>query len=104
MAKGIAVALGVAQTVTSPTYTIVSEYEGRLPLHHVDLYRISGEEEYLQLGLDDLIYADGITLIEWPERAEGLIGPSTVTVELRINPDGSRTVTAPDELLGEGSR
>ena len=89
--------------MTSPTYTIVSEYQGRLSLHHIDLYRITGEEEYLQLGLDDLIYADGVSLVEWPERAEGAIGPDTVTIELKINTDGSRTVTGPGELLGEGT-
>ncbi|MFW5684945.1 MAG: tRNA (adenosine(37)-N6)-threonylcarbamoyltransferase complex ATPase subunit type 1 TsaE, partial [Spirochaetota bacterium] len=55
LAKGIAAGLGVNETVTSPTYTIVSEYSGTLPLYHVDLYRISGEDEYVQLGLDDML-------------------------------------------------
>lgn len=99
LAKGIARGLGVTDTVTSPTYTIVSDYEGRLRMHHIDLYRISGEEEYELLGLDELLYADAVSLVEWPERAGDEIPGASATVEIRIAPDGSRLITAPEELL-----
>lgn len=101
LAKGIATGLGVQETVTSPTYTIVSEYEGRVRLHHIDLYRISGEDEFLQLGLEDTIYSDGISLIEWPERAGGALSPAALAIEIRIQDDGSRSITGPRSLLGE---
>ncbi|HKJ85920.1 MAG TPA: tRNA (adenosine(37)-N6)-threonylcarbamoyltransferase complex ATPase subunit type 1 TsaE [Spirochaetia bacterium] len=101
LAKGIAAGLGVAEVVTSPTYTIVSEYEGRLRLHHIDLYRISGEEEFLQLGVEESIYSDGVSLIEWPERAAGALSSDATTIEIRIDDDGTRSVTGPSSLLGE---
>lgn len=93
----------MTETVTSPTYTIVSDYDGRLPVHHIDLYRITGEEEYELLGLDELLYADAISLIEWPERAPEQIPGATATIEIRIAPDGTRLISAPGALL-EGLR
>ncbi|MFP4113347.1 MAG: tRNA (adenosine(37)-N6)-threonylcarbamoyltransferase complex ATPase subunit type 1 TsaE [Spirochaetota bacterium] len=101
LAKGIAAGLGVGETVTSPTYTIVSEYRGRLPLYHVDLYRISDEEEYLNLGLEELLYADGVSLVEWPERAGAPIPGATATLSIRIREDGRREICGPATLLSE---
>ncbi|NCC52437.1 MAG: tRNA (adenosine(37)-N6)-threonylcarbamoyltransferase complex ATPase subunit type 1 TsaE, partial [Spartobacteria bacterium] len=64
--QGLAQALGVERPVSSPTFTIVNEYrEARLPLYHIDLYRIHSEDEALDLGLDEYIYGNGITAIEW---------------------------------------
>lgn len=101
LAKGIARGLGVHDTVTSPTYTLVSEYAGRLPLYHVDLYRIGDEEEYLQLGLEDLIDRSGVTLIEWPERAGGELPASAASISIRVSGPDAREIEGPDELLGE---
>ena len=76
LAQGIARGLGVADTVQSPTFTLVNQYEGPATdnepfrLYHVDLYRLPGEEELDSFGFDDyLAPTDGVTLIEWPERA-----------------------------------
>ena len=99
IAKGIAAGLGVAETVTSPTYTIVSEYVGDLPLHHVDLYRITGEEEFIQLGLDDLFTGRGITLIEWPERAGGELPREAIPIAIRIARGDQREIEGPADLL-----
>ena len=71
--QGLALGLGVHEPVTSPTYTLVQEYAGRLPLYHIDLYRISGENEALGLGIDDYLYSQGISAIEWPERIVSLL-------------------------------
>lgn len=101
LAKGIAAGLGVTDTVTSPTYTIVSDYRGRLDLHHIDLYRIDGPEEFEQLGLDDALYGDAVSLIEWPERAGESIDGTTAEIEIRIESDGSRSIVGPVELLSE---
>lgn len=54
--------------ITSPTYSLLHEYPGRIPLYHMDLYRLSGEEEIEELGFDEYIYGQGLTIIEWPER------------------------------------
>ncbi|MBN2618159.1 MAG: tRNA (adenosine(37)-N6)-threonylcarbamoyltransferase complex ATPase subunit type 1 TsaE [Spirochaetales bacterium] len=68
LAKGIALALEIKEDVTSPTYNIVCEYSGILPMYHMDLYRISDYDEFEMLGVDHLLYGKGITIIEWSER------------------------------------
>lgn len=66
LTKGIAKGLGVSDEVTSPTYTLMNSYEdGRLPLYHFDLYRLRGEEELNELGLDEFLYGNGVCVIEW---------------------------------------
>ena len=67
-AKGFAVGLGVTDVVNSPSFTLMAEYAGRLPLFHQDLYRLSGAEETMAGGLVDERQVDGVTLIEWAER------------------------------------
>lgn len=83
--QGFAAALGIDEPITSPTYTLIGEYEGRLPLHHIDLYRLSGPEEALGLGLEEYFDVNGITAIEWAERAEGLLPPDLVHVEIKAD-------------------
>lgn len=80
--QGLAQAAGVKEPVCSPTYTIISEYRGTVPFHHIDLYRLGGPAEVFDLGLDEYLDAGGITVIEWAERAAELLPPSTV--HLRI--------------------
>ncbi|MCF7847391.1 MAG: tRNA (adenosine(37)-N6)-threonylcarbamoyltransferase complex ATPase subunit type 1 TsaE [Kiritimatiellales bacterium] len=80
--QGLAVALGIDEPVNSPTYTIIGEYEGRLPLHHIDLYRLNGPVEALGLGLEEYFDANGITAIEWAERAEGLLPPDLLHIQI----------------------
>lgn len=77
---GIALALGIQRPVTSPTFTLVNEYPGPVPLYHIDLYRITTPDEALALGLDDYLEADGVTAIEWAERAHALLPARTVHV------------------------
>ena len=71
--KGIAKGLGIDQMIKSPTYTIVREYEGRLPLYHLDVYRIGNDPD--SIDLDDFLYGEGVTIIEWGEFLdESLLG------------------------------
>ena len=83
--QGFAAALGIDEPITSPTYTLIGEYEGRLPLHHIDLYRLSGPEEALGLGLEEYFDANGITAIEWAERAEGLLPPDLLHIQITVD-------------------
>ena len=92
LAKGIARGLGVIEQVISPTYTIVSEYRGRLPLHHVDLYRVEGREQIENLGLDDFLWGEGVSLVEWGEKIEGQIDLPHLRVTLRIAAGGGRDI------------
>ncbi len=80
--QGIAQALQVDQPVSSPTYTLVNEYRGRLPLYHIDLYRLKNADDALNVGLDEYLEGDGVTAIEWAERAEAVLPERTIHVRL----------------------
>ncbi len=85
LVQGIAFGLGVEEIVTSPSFTIIAEYTGKHTLYHMDLYRISGEEEFEALGAEELFYGEGIVVIEWSERIEALLPPHRILVSIRIN-------------------
>ena len=71
-AKGIAKGLGIEEAIVSPTFTIVQEYDGRMRMYHLDLYRLSGEDEFESMGGEDFLYSDGVSLIEWSEKIESM--------------------------------
>ena len=81
-AKGVAAGLDIDEPVTSPTFTIVHEYEGRLKLYHFDVYRIGDPDEMWDIGFDEYLYGDGVCLIEWPENVEELIPGSAVRITI----------------------
>ena len=85
LVKGIARGLGYRGDVTSPTFTIVHEYRGgRLPIYHLDLYRLAGANEAIDMGLEEYIPSDGVTIIEWPERIANILPPDTRHWELEV--------------------
>ena len=93
-AKGIAEALGIREAVTSPTFTILSQYNGSLPLTHMDLYRLGSEEEFELLGGEDFFYANGVTLIEWSEKILSELPPEkTIIIKLEVKKDNTRQIT-----------
>lgn len=85
--QGLAQAAGVREPVCSPTYTLISEYEGTIPFYHFDLYRLSGPQEALDLGFDEYMEGTGLTVIEWPERATELIPSNTIHLHLQCGED-----------------
>ncbi len=80
--QGLAAGLGLRETVTSPTFIIINEYPGPVPLYHMDLYRLPEAEDALQAGIEEYFERPGITVIEWAERAEALLPPSAIRVRL----------------------
>jgi tRNA threonylcarbamoyladenosine biosynthesis protein TsaE len=84
--KGLARGLGFEGDVTSPTFTIIHEYlGGRLPLYHIDLYRLRSEKEAVDLGLEEYLPAtDGVTVIEWADRIPSLLPPQTRHWQLEV--------------------
>ena len=91
--RGLARGLGVRDRVTSPTFTIVNEYEGgRLPLFHFDLYRLGCADELFDIGWEDYLARGGVCAVEWSERMEELLEPGTIRVDLRRGEDEDRRV------------
>ena len=86
--KGAAEALGVTEEVTSPSFIRLRIYKGDLPVYHLDLYRVEDRTEFMALGLDEWLDTDGVTLVEWAERAPGVFPAHTVTVTLAYSEDG----------------
>ncbi|MBF9014825.1 MULTISPECIES: tRNA (adenosine(37)-N6)-threonylcarbamoyltransferase complex ATPase subunit type 1 TsaE [unclassified Oceanispirochaeta] len=93
ISKGIARALGIKDVITSPTYTIVSEYEGTIPLYHMDMYRIDGIEEFELLGVDELLFGQGVSLIEWSERITEYLPDDCKTLNISILENGQRKIS-----------
>jgi len=92
--KGLAEGLGVECDVTSPTFTLVHEYHGgRLSLFHIDLYRLEDEEEVLDIGLDDYLESDGVTVIEWADKFEALMPAAVRWIRFGIQEGDEREIT-----------
>ena len=83
LAKGICAGLGVKDQITSPTYTIVNEYRGDLKVNHLDLYRIREEDELYNIGFEDYLYSNGVTIIEWPDKAGSLMPDNYLDINLK---------------------
>ena len=100
LTRGIAAGLGIRDRVTSPTYTIVNEYtDGRLPLFHFDLYRLSSSDELFDIGWEDYMDRGGVCAVEWSERAEDALQDAVCVRIERLDGDRRRiTVTGGREL------
>ena len=86
--QGFAAGLGIAGPVNSPTFTILQVYEeGRLPLYHFDVYRIGDAEEMDEIGYEEYVYGDGVSLIEWSMRITELLPPDAVHIEIERAPE-----------------
>ncbi len=86
LAKGIAAGLGVTEPVVSPTFTIVREYEGDLPLQHLDVYRLDHLQEVIDLGLDEMLDGHAVTVVEWGEAVGALLPADRLEVLLAAPP------------------
>ena len=91
--KGIAQALNIDDTITSPTFCLISEYYGKMPLYHMDVYRLEGGEDFINLGTDDMIYGEGVSIIEWSEKIMDELPKKTIILKITPEDDGSRTIT-----------
>jgi tRNA threonylcarbamoyladenosine biosynthesis protein TsaE len=86
--QGFAAGLGITEPVNSPTFTIVQIYdEGRLPLYHFDVYRIGDPEEMYEVGYEEYVYGEGVSLIEWADLIEDILPTHYTKVLIEKNPD-----------------
>jgi tRNA threonylcarbamoyladenosine biosynthesis protein TsaE len=92
LAKGIARGLGIADTVTSPTFILMNEYAGRMPLFHVDLYRLADASDALAGGVIDDRQSDGLTVVEWPERMGDVLPAARLDVRIGGSGDEARDI------------
>ena len=91
--KGIAGALGIEDNITSPTFCLISEYYGnKMPLYHMDVYRLDGPEDFLNLGVEELLYGQGVCIIEWSEKIKSVLPSKTITLSITPEDDGSRKI------------
>ncbi len=92
-ARGVAGGLGVTEPVTSPTYTLMHAYQGRVPVYHLDAWMERRGEAFLSDGGAEWLHAGGIALVEWAERVEGWLPLPRLEVLLGHAPEGKRTLT-----------
>jgi len=89
--KGIANALGIKETITSPTFTIIKEYDGELPLYHMDVYRLDGNIE--GVGIEDYFSKDGVVVIEWADMIKDYLPQERLDIFFRVVDEDKRSLT-----------
>jgi tRNA threonylcarbamoyladenosine biosynthesis protein TsaE len=99
LAQGIALGLGVSESTASPSYVLLREYAGRLPLYHVDLYRLEFDE-IGEMGLDDYLYGSGVSVIEWAEKGMQLMPDEHLLIRLAYAGENQRSM----EVVARGER
>ena len=92
--QGIARGLNVPESyyVTSPTFTLINEYPGRTPLYHLDIYRLSGSQDLIDMGYEEYFYGDGIIIIEWAEKIRDILPDDTLFIHLTYVDENTRTI------------
>lgn len=93
--KSIAKALEVDDYITSPTFTIVNEYDGKYPLYHFDVYRISSSEDMYEIGFEEYLYGEGICIIEWANLIEDMLPEEYMSIELNYKDEGREMILTP---------
>lgn len=88
LAQGIGAGLGVTEPMLSPTFTVVREYIGRLPLQHLDVYRLGHMQEVLDLGIDEVL-DNGVTIVEWGDAALDALGDERLEITISLLPEGA---------------
>ncbi|MFH0847349.1 MAG: tRNA (adenosine(37)-N6)-threonylcarbamoyltransferase complex ATPase subunit type 1 TsaE [Chloroflexota bacterium] len=92
LTQGIALGLGIKENVLSPTFVLIRELAGRLTLYHIDLYRLDRLEEIQGLGLDDYLYGNGVSVIEWGEKGAGFLPEVHLLIELSYTAENERSL------------
>jgi len=89
-AKGVANALGISETITSPTFTIIKEYEGELPLYHLDVYRLDGKTD--GIGIEEYFSKGGVVVIEWAETIRDILPKERLDIRFKILGENKRVL------------
>ncbi len=92
LTQGIAWGLGIEEYAVSPSFVVIRELHGRLPLYHIDFYRLDHLEEIAQLGLDDYLYGNGVCVVEWAEKGVSLLPLEHLLIEISYLSDTERSL------------
>ena len=95
LTEGVLTYFGLENEISSPTFTIVNEYEGRMPLYHFDVYRIGCSEEMYDIGFDEYIDSDGVCIIEWANIIEDILPDEYLKIELLYKETGREMILTP---------
>ncbi|MFC1541979.1 tRNA (adenosine(37)-N6)-threonylcarbamoyltransferase complex ATPase subunit type 1 TsaE [Candidatus Latescibacterota bacterium] len=90
--RGVAKAFNVEEKVTSPTFTLINEYKGEIPIYHMDFYRLNSIKEILDIGVEDYFYGDGICLVEWAEKMGEIFPEKAVTIVIKLSKNNNRDI------------
>jgi tRNA threonylcarbamoyladenosine biosynthesis protein TsaE len=90
LTQGIAWGLGITGYATSPSFVVINQYQGRLTLYHIDLFRLDSIDEIIELGMDDYLYGSGVCVVEWAEKAMGVLPQEYLLVEIGLLSGTSR--------------
>ena len=107
LVKGIARFFAVEEEITSPTYTIVSEYQGKinenpLAFYHIDAYRLRGDDDFYALGGEEYLFGRGISVVEWSERIPNCLPANAWRVDIEVKGETSRVISVTDKQQHEG--
>jgi len=83
MTKSIGIGLGVEEYITSPTFTLINQYRGRMPVYHFDVYRLENVEELYDLGFDEYFFGNGVCIIEWAEKIERMLPEDRLVIDIK---------------------
>lgn len=101
LTKSIGVGLGVEDYITSPTFTLINEYRGRLDLYHFDVYRLEGIWDLDDLGFDEYFYSNGVSIVEWGDKIEDFLPDHTIKIQIKKDKDFQTRLVY---LSGSGKR
>lgn len=100
LSKSIGLGLGVDDYITSPTFNLINEYNGRLKMYHFDVYRLDNVDDLYDLGFDEYFYGDGVCIIEWAEKIEGVIPKDRIILDIENGENIDERIIS---IRGEGS-
>ena len=98
--RGLGRGLGVEATITSPSFTLINEYQGRIPFYHLDVYRLDGPADLEELGYEEYFFGDGATAVEWGDKVRVLLPEEYLEVRLEVLGEGLRSL----EFIPHGPR
>ena len=99
LTKGIAKGMGIEDYVTSPSFTILNEYEGRVRLYHFDVYRIEDVNEMYEIGFEEYLFGDGVCIVEWGDMVEEILPENTIHIKIKRLDEDKRELTIDDKGL-----